>query len=201
MVSLARQDDDARTRSSGQTVLRSDEEEMKKFSSIQMDLEGTRSEQQGDLIISTKRLLWAPSNDNSEAQPIWNEEFKNISMHAISTDAANDFPPCIYAQVGEDCQEVRFIPVEGAESVLQEIYDAMCSAAELNASDDEGAGEGLISSFMNPNFVGEMIPEGNAAATARRLDSLLQVPEDLEQSPEQNGSENENNEHDENPET
>ena len=201
MVSLSRQDNDARTPATRQTILRSDEEEMKKFSSIQMDLEGTRSEQQGNLIISTKRLLWTPSNNNNEVQPIWNEEFRNISMHAISTDAANEFPPCIYAQVGDDCQEVRFIPVEGSESILQEIYDAMCSAAELNASDDEGAGEGLFTSLMNPNFVGEMIPENNAAATANRLDNLLQVPEDLEQHLEQNGSENESNEHDEHPET
>lgn len=95
----------------------------------------------GELAITQTSVRWVP---DSESNQPWAVPFLDISLHAISTE---ETPKCIYAQVGDECTEVRFIPEE--EGMLQEIYAAFCAGAERNSDEEEndmgsmaGMGEG-----------------------------------------------------------
>lgn len=140
----------------------------------------------GTLKITQTELTWTPS---TEAQQAWGTKFVDISLHAISTDESSGYPPCIYAQFGDDCDEFRLIPDD--ESRLRELYDALCEGAEKNVDEEQEAGlaGGLLAGGSE-----DQVGLGGAAGMLAHLDGVLQVPpeiegwaDDAEEESEQNG--------------
>lgn len=84
----------------------------------------------GTLCIYDAHLDWR--RDDTRAAE-WSTPFTALNLHALSTEAENG-PPCVYAQVSDECEEVRFL---GELEVLKEIYKSLCDGVERNGEVDE----------------------------------------------------------------
>lgn len=116
----------------------------------------------GTLCIHDAHLDWR--RDGSQVAE-WSIPFTALNLHALSTETENG-PPCVYAQVSDECEEVRFL---GGLEVLREIYKSLCEGVERNGElDDEEAGTVLGEGG------GEM-GVGGAEEMMTRLDGLLTV--------------------------
>lgn len=126
----------------------------------------------GTLCIHDGHLDWRRGN-SSVAE--WSTPFRALNLHALSTEA-EDGPPCVYAQVGEEFEEVRFL---GELGVLREIYKSLCDAAERNGDEDEDG-----SGFMFGGAGGEM-GIGEDDGMVARLDGLITIEEGAMQDAEE----------------
>lgn len=66
----------------------------------------------------------------------WNTALVEVNLHAISTDASSGHPACIYAQIGNEYDEIRLIPSGDDAVSLNTLYEALCVAVEQNTTDE-----------------------------------------------------------------
>ena len=159
----------------------------------------------GELIITSKRILWIGSTDATDRK-CFDFDVPYIILHAISRDPDSYPVPCLYCQLDQDEElneedkseksngdeydsgEAYFIPSK--EEDLQALFDAFSHAALLNPdplSDDEQDGEDDNSTTIlteNENsagfiFNGEEVRLGaSQAATLAHLESVFVEPKE-----------------------
>eukprot|EP00903_Cladosiphon_okamuranus_P010146 g9607.t1 len=134
----------------------------------------------GSLTITTTRVVWLSSEDQSKA---FDFDVAYICLHAISKDPGTFPTPCIYCQLAVEEEDVLkeafFSPSDGEGATLQALFDAFSKAAELNPEPGEEAGE-------EPQAEGELVFDHGSALSAEQarvlahLDSVLVVPEGMQ---------------------
>jgi len=173
-------DSSAGATDSHETSLQTNERTLKTFSSIALDCPNKPSSEPGHFTVTDRRLIWRQTPEIAEEEA-WRTSFIDVSLHALSTDPDSGYPPCVYAQIGDDCVEVRFIPIPEDSETLREMYDVMCEGAALcvdSEGEDEDAGGmfgGMAMPFMAENGASEdsaVLLEG-AAERLAMYDRLL----------------------------
>lgn len=129
----------------GTPVLETAEEVLHVEKNVQAFLEGPpfNSEGQGDLYVTSRRVIWLHS---SSAEKDFSVAFPELSIHAICTDTSTFPSACVYCQVDtsdDSLSELRFVPTSLA--AVTSVYTAFSAGAEMNpdppGSDDEGHGD------------------------------------------------------------
>lgn len=127
-----------------------------------------REQVAGLLTITGENLRWSASDGSGAPGSGLLLPFRSISLHAVSRDPSSGLPPCIYAQVGEEDDELRIFPSQ-VETELDPLFAAMCDAAAMCSGEEEEEED-------TEDQVGEMYMAGGVRA---RLEDLLEVPEHL----------------------
>ena len=116
----------------------------------------------GSLHVTEKTVRWTPA---SEAHQPWIMPFVDINLHAT---AMEETPKCIYAQVGDEGLEVRFIPER--EETLHQIFEVFNHGAERNI-DAQQQESGPLLPFGN--FASEVLPAECDESRMQDYDAVL----------------------------
>jgi len=149
----------------------------------------------GLLLLTTSKVQWTPANPNGYVQT-WG--YKDILMHAISSNPEGFHLPCIYCQLSgddeEEVNELRFVPSDA--NIVPDLFSAFNKGAELNP-DEEKEDEGDF--FFNQdeiigNLGGMSLAHGNGFGKG---DSDEEIGEGDDQLDEENDKQHETEKGDE----
>ncbi|GMH33348.1 hypothetical protein BSKO_01182 [Bryopsis sp. KO-2023] len=139
----------------GRPNLQDDGEEVRgEYQDVQLVLGCNLIQGQGDLFITTKRVVWMKSGAASRGFAV---DYQNIVMHAVSRDPEVASRACIYTQLDTSLQhdeddegvdppdpEMRLIPAE--EGKVEEMFHVLSECAALNPDplDETDEGDGFF---------------------------------------------------------
>mmetsp|Transcript_42580 Transcript_42580/g.109006 ORF Transcript_42580/g.109006 Transcript_42580/m.109006 type:complete len:224 (-) Transcript_42580:473-1144(-) len=166
-----------------------DETVHKSVGDVTLLIGASRDEGVGNLLITTKRLLWTSNTDQSKAFSVG---YKAIIVHAISRDVQSFDRPCIYVQLDEEygddqgdddeeegagesaVSELRLAPADPDH--LEHIFQAMSECAAMNPDSDMDDDEGEF--FYNEDEVAAGADPAQRETMLAHYDSILRGPED-----------------------
>jgi hypothetical protein len=164
------------------------EQMYEQFDNVEFAINSSTPEGIGKLFITTARIIWV-SNDEKQLRA-FDFDVPYITLHAVSRDPITYPRPCLYCQLddgNEDADnddvgtgECFFVPDTSDADALGKLFEAFCSAAVRNPSEDDDQGDGFIGEDNDDELIFDVNEVTLGAEEARRLghlESVFQAPD------------------------